>query len=132
LPGGEGAFSICTYWLVDCLTALGRIDEAKQIFDRMLGYASDLGLFAEEVDPTTGAALGNYPQAFTHLALIDAGVDLTEALKRRAAVPGEHADRARQIRGGRAERGEREGKAARACPDRREGREGGKQDGETG
>ena len=108
LPAGEGAFSICTFWLVDCLTALGRIDEAQALFERMLGYASDLGLFAEEVDPVSGAALGNYPQAFTHLALIDAGVDLTEALARRAPVPGAAHERAKKVRRGRAARGEAE------------------------
>jgi tetratricopeptide (TPR) repeat protein len=86
LPPGEGAFAICTFWLVDCLIALGEIDAAQALFERMLGYASDLGLFAEEIDPATGDALGNYPQAFTHLALIDAAVDLTEALERRAPV----------------------------------------------
>ncbi|HEV2107258.1 MAG TPA: glycoside hydrolase family 15 protein [Thermomicrobiales bacterium] len=95
LSGGEGAFAICTFWMVDCLTALGRIDDAQALFERMLGYASDLGLFAEEVDPETGAALGNYPQAFTHLALIDAGVDLTAALQRRKAVSGSMEERAR-------------------------------------
>ncbi len=100
LAGQEGAFSICTFWLVDCLTALGRIDDAQALFERMLGYASDLGLFAEEVDPVTGAALGNYPQAFTHLALIDAGVDLTEALRRRSAVAGAMHDRAQTVRRG--------------------------------
>ncbi|CAA9570595.1 MAG: Glucoamylase [uncultured Thermomicrobiales bacterium] len=97
LPGAEGAFSICTFWLIDCLTALGRIDEAKVLFDRMLGYANDLGLFAEQVDPATGAALGNFPQAFTHLALIDAGVDLTAALARRAAVAGGMTERASTV-----------------------------------
>jgi len=106
LPHGEGAFSICTFWLVDCLTALGEIDEARETFERMLGYASDLGLFAEEIDPATGAALGNYPQAFTHLALIDAGVDLTEALARRTALPGPTDERAKSVRRGRAARGE--------------------------
>jgi len=104
LPAGEGAFSICTFWLIDCLTALGRIDEARKLFERMLSYSSDLGLFAEEIDPRTGAALGNYPQAFTHLALIDAGVDLTEALARQAPVGGTAADRAHRVRRGRADR----------------------------
>jgi GH15 family glucan-1,4-alpha-glucosidase len=102
LPGNEGAFSICTFWLVDCLVAIGHIDEAKRIFDDMLTFASDLGLFAEEVDPATKALLGNYPQGFTHLALIDAGVDLTAALQKNAAVPGEHSDRASQVKAGKA------------------------------
>lgn len=101
LDGGEGAFSICTFWLVDCLTAIGRIDDARALFERMLGYANDLGLCAEEVDPATGAALGNFPRAFTHIALIDAGVDLTEALIRHTALPGETSERASQVRSGR-------------------------------
>ncbi|MDP9472715.1 MAG: glycoside hydrolase family 15 protein [Chloroflexota bacterium] len=107
LVGQEGAFSICTFWLVDCLTALGRIDEAQALFERMLGYASDLGLFAEEVDPASGAALGNYPQAFTHLALIDAGVDLSEALQRHGPVAGPMHDRAETVRQGVLSRRER-------------------------
>jgi pentatricopeptide repeat protein len=97
LSGGEGAFAICSFWMVDCLTALGRVDEARDLFERMLDFSSDLGLFAEEIDPESGAALGNYPQAFTHLALIDAGVDLTAALQRRARISGgmqERADKA--------------------------------------
>ena len=106
LPPGEGAFAICTFWLVDCLTALGEIDEARALFERMLGYASDLGLFGEEIDPATGTALGNYPQAFTHLALIDAGVDLTEALAGRPTTAGNAAHRAVEVRRARADRGD--------------------------
>ena len=70
----------------------------QRLFEHLLGHASDLGLFAEEVDPETGDALGNYPQAFTHLALIDAGVDLTAALARRVPPMGEHGDRAKEVR----------------------------------
>jgi GH15 family glucan-1,4-alpha-glucosidase len=114
LPGNEGAFSICTFWLVDCLTAIGRIDEAKKIFEHMLGFASDLGLFAEEVDPGTGALLGNYPQGFTHLALIDAGVDLTEALETNGAISGEHRDRAARVKAGKAARAHRQPTATRS------------------
>jgi GH15 family glucan-1,4-alpha-glucosidase len=110
LPGEEGAFSICTFWLVDCLTGLGRIDEARKLFEQMLGYASDLGLYSEEIDPATGAALGNYPQAFTHLALIDAGVDLAQALESRESVPGDHSQRAKEVRRGRRRRGQPGGK----------------------
>jgi GH15 family glucan-1,4-alpha-glucosidase len=98
LPGTEGAFSICTFWLVDCLTELGRLDEAKTLFDAMLHYANDVGLFAEEIDPTTGAALGNFPQAFTHLALIDAGVDLSAALAEREPPEGAATERAKDVR----------------------------------
>jgi GH15 family glucan-1,4-alpha-glucosidase len=100
LPPGEGAFAICSFWLVDCLTALGELDEAQALFERMLGYANDLGLFAEEIDPATGAALGNFPQAFTHLALVDAGIDLTAALAKHAPIRGDTAARARQARDG--------------------------------
>ncbi|HEU5434311.1 MAG TPA: glycoside hydrolase family 15 protein, partial [Thermomicrobiales bacterium] len=98
LPGAEGAFSICTFWLVDCLTELGRLDEAKALFDAMLHYANDLGLFAEEIDSATGAALGNFPQAFTHLALIDAGVDLSAALAERMPPEGAATGRVKEVR----------------------------------
>ena len=74
--GPEGAFSICSFWLVDCLTLLGRGQEARQLFERMLGYAGPLGLFSEELDPSTGALLGNYPQAFTHMALLNSAHNL--------------------------------------------------------
>ncbi|MGH9486256.1 MAG: glycoside hydrolase family 15 protein [Terriglobales bacterium] len=74
--GPEGAFSICTYWLVDCLTLLGRSDESRQLFERMRGYASPVGLFSEEVDPGSGHLLGNYPQAFTHMALLNSAHNL--------------------------------------------------------
>ncbi|MGH9418248.1 MAG: glycoside hydrolase family 15 protein [Terriglobales bacterium] len=74
--GPEGAFSICTFWLVDCLTLLGRSDESRKIFEHMLSYASPLGLFSEEIDPATGALLGNYPQAFTHMALLNSAHNL--------------------------------------------------------
>ncbi|MGI8643890.1 MAG: glycoside hydrolase family 15 protein, partial [Thermomicrobiales bacterium] len=100
LAGGEGAFAIYTFWMVDCLTALGRIEGAQELFEQTLGYASDLGLFAEEIDPETGAALGNYPQAFTHLALIDAGIDLTAALQHHKAVVGGMQERASAIEPG--------------------------------
>jgi GH15 family glucan-1,4-alpha-glucosidase len=80
LPPGEGAFAICSFWLVDCLLELGEIERAKELYDRLLGDGNDVGLFAEEIDPVSGAALGNFPQAFTHIGIIDAGVDLTAAL----------------------------------------------------
>jgi GH15 family glucan-1,4-alpha-glucosidase len=84
LPGEEGTFNICTFWLVESLTRAGRVDrsrleEARFMFESMLGYANHLGLFAEQT-AMTGEALGNYPQAFTHLALISAAVNLDLAL----------------------------------------------------
>jgi GH15 family glucan-1,4-alpha-glucosidase len=87
LPGEEGTFNICTYWLVEALTRAGsvdqsRLDEARLLFDRMLGYANHLGLFAEQTS-MSGEALGNFPQAFTHLALISAAFNLDRALDAR-------------------------------------------------
>ncbi len=75
----EGSFSLCSFWLVECLTRAGRTEDARLIFEKMLTYANPLGLFAEEVGDT-GEALGNYPQAFTHLGLISAAWDLNKAL----------------------------------------------------
>jgi GH15 family glucan-1,4-alpha-glucosidase len=85
LPGEEGTFNICTFWLVEALTRAGstdssRLDAARMMFDRMLGYANHLGLFAEQIS-RSGEALGNFPQAFTHLALISAAFNLDRALE---------------------------------------------------
>ncbi len=84
LMGDEGTFNMCTFWLVEALTRAGRtdpkkLDEARLIFERMLGYANHLGLYAEETGPS-GEALGNFPQAFTHLSLISAAYNLDRAL----------------------------------------------------
>ena len=70
---------ICAFWRVDYLARRGKIDEAEHLFERLLGRASDLGLFAEEIDPDTGAALGNFPQAFTHIGLINAAIAIKDA-----------------------------------------------------
>ncbi len=82
LPGIEGTFSMCTFWLVEVLARAGRLDDARVIFEKMLTYANHLGLFAEEIGPT-GEALGNFPQAFTHLGLISAAFDLDRSLNAR-------------------------------------------------
>jgi GH15 family glucan-1,4-alpha-glucosidase len=79
LMGEEGTFSLCTFWLVEALTRAGRLEEARLIFEQMLGYANHLGLYAEEIGPR-GEALGNFPQAFTHLTLISAAFNLDRAL----------------------------------------------------
>ena len=75
----EGSFSACTFWLVEALTRAGRLEEARFIFERMLGYANHLGLYSEMIG-LTGEALGNFPQAFTHLALISAAFNLDRKL----------------------------------------------------
>jgi len=75
----EGSFSICSFWLVECLARAGRLEEARLALEKMFSYANHLGLFAEEIGPS-GEALGNFPQAFTHLALISAAVNLDHAL----------------------------------------------------
>ena len=75
LEGDEGTFSICSFWYVEALTRAGRVDEARLAFEKMLTYANHLGLYSEEIGPT-GEQLGNFPQAFTHLALISAAFNL--------------------------------------------------------
>jgi pentatricopeptide repeat protein len=79
LMGEEGTFNLCTFWLVEALTRAGRLEEARLIFEQMLSYANHLGLYAEEIGPS-GEALGNFPQAFTHLTLISAAFNLDRAL----------------------------------------------------
>jgi GH15 family glucan-1,4-alpha-glucosidase len=88
LPPGEGAFGICSFWAVDALAEAGELTRATAAFEHLLGYANDVGLYAEEIDAETGAALGNFPQAFTHVGLIDAALTLErvrEAGRRTAA-----------------------------------------------
>jgi GH15 family glucan-1,4-alpha-glucosidase len=87
LPGVEGTFNMCSFWLVEALTRAGRTDakylaEARLLFEQMLGYGNHLGLYAEQTGPS-GEALGNFPQAFTHLALISAAFNLDRALSGR-------------------------------------------------
>jgi GH15 family glucan-1,4-alpha-glucosidase len=79
LPPGEGAFGICSFWAVDALAQAGDASRAAAVFEHLLGFANDVGLYAEEIDPETGAALGNFPQAFTHVGLIDAALTLAAA-----------------------------------------------------
>jgi GH15 family glucan-1,4-alpha-glucosidase len=79
LPPGEAAFGICSFWAVSCLALQGQVDEAARAFEHVLQYANDVGLFAEEIDSKTGSALGNFPQAFTHVGLIDAALTLAHA-----------------------------------------------------
>jgi len=76
LEGEEGAFSICTFWLAQALTMIGERERAERVFRRMLRHANHVGLYSEEIDPQTGAFLGNFPQAFTHIALINCAAAL--------------------------------------------------------
>jgi GH15 family glucan-1,4-alpha-glucosidase len=79
LCGTEGSFVICTFWLADNLIQLGELDEARKLFDAAMGCANDLGLLSEEFDTNTGEMLGNFPQAFSHLAMINTAVQLQQA-----------------------------------------------------
>jgi GH15 family glucan-1,4-alpha-glucosidase len=77
LPEGEGAFLACSFWLVDALVLLGRHEEARAHFEKLLGLANDVGLLAEEYDPRNNRMLGNFPQALSHVALVNSAVNLT-------------------------------------------------------
>ncbi|MFB3917848.1 MAG: glycoside hydrolase family 15 protein [Terriglobales bacterium] len=79
LPGQEGAFAACAFWLVDNYVLCGRLKDARNLFRHLVSYANDVGLLAEEIEPETGMQLGNFPQAFTHIALINAALRLTAA-----------------------------------------------------
>ena len=79
LSGEEGTFTICSFWLVSALAEIGEHERARELCEKLLSYASPLGLYAEEIDPRTGRHLGNFPQAFTHLALINAVMHVIRA-----------------------------------------------------
>jgi GH15 family glucan-1,4-alpha-glucosidase len=79
LSGEEGTFAICSFWLVSALAEIGEAQRARELCERMLSYASPLQLYAEEIDARTGRHLGNFPQAFTHLALINAVMHVIRA-----------------------------------------------------
>jgi GH15 family glucan-1,4-alpha-glucosidase len=87
VAGTEGAFGLCTFWLVDALAMSDRLDQGFEVFEGMLNRANHLGLFSEQIDPTTGAYLGNYPQAFTHLGLINSALYLAHQEGRETPVP---------------------------------------------
>jgi alpha,alpha-trehalase len=76
---GEGTFTICSFWLVSALCEIGEVTRARGLCEKLLSYASPLQLYAEEIDPATGRHLGNFPQAFTHLALINAVMHVIRA-----------------------------------------------------
>ncbi len=79
LPPGEGAFGLCSFWDEEILARSGKIGQARRHFEQMLSFANDVGLFGEEIDPETGDALGNFPQAFTHIGLINAALTIADA-----------------------------------------------------
>jgi GH15 family glucan-1,4-alpha-glucosidase len=87
LPGGEGVFLACSFWMVDALHATGRQDEAVALFERLLGLRNDVGLFSEEWDPKARRALGNTPQAFSHFPVIVSGLQLHARRHRRSDQP---------------------------------------------
>jgi GH15 family glucan-1,4-alpha-glucosidase len=87
LRGHEGTFSICTFWYVDALARSGRLEQARLAFEKMFTYANHLGLYAEEIGQT-GEQLGNFPQAFTHLSLINAAITLDRQLDQDLGQPG--------------------------------------------
>jgi len=87
LAGDEGTFTLCSFWYVDALARSGRLDEARLVFEKMFTYANHLGLYSEEID-STGGQLGNFPQAFSHLALISAAVNLDYQLNHGAGQVG--------------------------------------------
>lgn len=76
LPGGEGTFLVCSFWLADALYMTGRTKEARELFERLAGLANDVGLLSEEFDPVTGRHLGNFPQAFSHIGLVNTALAL--------------------------------------------------------
>jgi GH15 family glucan-1,4-alpha-glucosidase len=79
VAGQEGTFSMCTFWYVEALARAGRVAEARLVFEKMIGYANHVGLYAEQIG-LTGESLGNFPQAFTHLGLVSAAFTLNRAL----------------------------------------------------
>jgi GH15 family glucan-1,4-alpha-glucosidase len=85
LPPGEGAFLPCTFWLADNLVLQGRVSEARELFERLLSLRNDVGLLSEEYDPVSRRLLGNFPQAFSHMGLINTAWNLT-----RHGGPAEH------------------------------------------
>jgi GH15 family glucan-1,4-alpha-glucosidase len=79
LPGSDGAFIACSFWLADNLVLMGRREEARALFERLLTLRNDVGLLAEEYDPATKRLVGNFPQAFSHIALVNTAHNLCRA-----------------------------------------------------
>jgi GH15 family glucan-1,4-alpha-glucosidase len=79
LSGEEGTFLLCTFWLAQAWAMAGEVTRAREVFERAIAFVNDVGLLAEEVDPATGQLLGNFPQAFSHIGLVNAAWAITEA-----------------------------------------------------
>ena len=90
VSGGEGTFLVCSFWMADALSMIGRRDEAQELFERLLAMRNDLGLLAEEYDPVAKRQLGNFPQAFSHVGIVNSANNLAVARR-----PGRAARRAR-------------------------------------
>ena len=87
LPGSEGNFILCSFWLIKALALAGRVKEAEDMFLKMLNYISPLGLFAEEIDSSTGKQIGNFPQAFSHIGLINSALYIGAAKGKKYSGP---------------------------------------------
>src|SRR5262249_30853913 len=83
LAGGEGAFLPCSYWLAQALARMGRLDEAAEVLEQLTSFENGLGLLPEEIDPTSRAYLGNFPQAFTHAAHVAAALEIRDGMAAR-------------------------------------------------
>ncbi len=88
MPGKEHPFGICSFWAIDLLARQGRVEEAEHRMSLMIGYANDVGLYAEEISAETGEAIGNFPQAFTHVGLILAAEQIAAVRDARAQQTG--------------------------------------------
>jgi GH15 family glucan-1,4-alpha-glucosidase len=95
LEGHEAAFVACSFWMVDCLHMIGRHDDARRMFERLLALRNDLGLLAEEYDAPTGRQVGNFPQAFSHVSLVNAAMNLSGHPRSAALTRADPADLAR-------------------------------------
>jgi len=84
LAGDEGTFLLCTFWLAHALALAGQVERARRVFTTAIAFVNDVGLLAEEVDPNTGELLGNFPQAFSHIGLVNAAWAISQAEARAA------------------------------------------------